>query len=211
MENRKTNLTRRFAIRQSVWNLHTFCVRFCILFAFFLLAFLILIRTNFLHTPPFFSSRFTLPLPSSLPSSLPPSSSSSAPSSLPPSSPLSFSFSSVVHFSNFHLPFRIQMPFSSAVAFPCAGRPVLGAVLVMSRRNGTGAIRREAIRQSWGRTAPKDVVIRFVVGNASKSERKRAEKKEDAFLEAEQRKYGDLIRCDLEDTYGNLHLKGCIF
>lgn len=29
----------------------------------------------------------------------------------------------------------------------------------------------------------------------------------DALLEAEQAKYGDLIRYNVEDTYGNLHLK----
>uniref|UniRef100_A0A914I3Y4 Hexosyltransferase n=1 Tax=Globodera rostochiensis TaxID=31243 RepID=A0A914I3Y4_GLORO len=114
-----------------------------------------------------------------------------------------FNFSPVVRFSNIHLPFVVKVPLGAGT-FPCAGRSVLGVVLVMSRRDA--AVCREGIRRSWGGAAPNNVIIRFVIGNASKTEGKLAAK-DDALLDVEQQKYGDLIRYDLEDSYRNLFQK----
>uniref|UniRef100_A0A183C1M2 Hexosyltransferase n=1 Tax=Globodera pallida TaxID=36090 RepID=A0A183C1M2_GLOPA len=188
------NLVRRLTIRQqSVWNFQAICFRLFIFATFLLLAaFLILIRL--------FNVRRE-PVPSSSPTFVPP-----PPIRCPnvPSTSV-FNFSSVVRFSNIRRPFVVKVPLDAA-AFPCAGRPVLGAVLVMSRRNADAAMRREGIRRSWGGAAPDDVIIRFVIGKAGKDERKSAAKNDD-LLEEEQRKFGDLLRYDVEDVYGNLHLK----
>uniref|UniRef100_A0A914HM56 Hexosyltransferase n=1 Tax=Globodera rostochiensis TaxID=31243 RepID=A0A914HM56_GLORO len=190
----KLNLVRRLTIRQqSIWNFQAICFRLFIFVTFLLLvAFLILIRLlNVRREPvPSSSPTFVRPPPTRCPNV---------------SSTSVFNFSSIVRFSNIRRPFAVKVPLDAA-AFPCAGRPMLGAVLVMSRRNANAAMRREGIRRSWGGAAPDDVIIRFVIGKAGKDEGKSAAKN-DIKLEEEQRKFGDLLRYDVEDVYGNLHLK----
>uniref|UniRef100_A0A183BN59 Hexosyltransferase n=1 Tax=Globodera pallida TaxID=36090 RepID=A0A183BN59_GLOPA len=186
------NFARLLTIRQSVWKCRALCFRLFILITFLLLAFLLILFfwRNLLHVPPMSLAQT-------------PSTSRPPPPSRCPNNSM-FNFSSVVRFSNIHLPFVVKVPLGAGT-FPCAGRSVLGAVLVMSRRNA--AVCREGIRRSWGgAAAPNNVIIRFVIGNASKAEGKLTAKN-DALLDVEQQKYGDLIRYDLEDSYRNLYLK----
>uniref|UniRef100_A0A914I392 Hexosyltransferase n=1 Tax=Globodera rostochiensis TaxID=31243 RepID=A0A914I392_GLORO len=229
--NRKLNFARLLPIRQSVCSFKKYrALCLFILVTFLLLVFLLvlLLWRNFLHVPcpltdcpsladcpltdcpltdcPSMTDCLSL---TDCPDTKPPMSLAQTPSTSRPPPPSRcpnnsmFTFSSVVRFSNIHLPFVVKVPLGAGT-FPCAGRSVLGVVLVMSRRNA--AVCREGIRRSWGGAVPNNVIIRFVIGNASKAEGKLAAK-DDALLDVEQQKYGDLIRYDLEDSYRNLHLK----
>ncbi|KAL3091288.1 hypothetical protein niasHS_002959 [Heterodera schachtii] len=107
-----------------------------------------------------------------------------------------------IRFKNIRLPYSFRFLYEK----PCP-KPTKLLILVMTRRNAF--IQRNSIRKTWASDALNDTVIRFLIGDAPKSDaRNQKARDEQIKLELEFKKFGDLIFLNgITDNYQNLHLK----
>lgn len=173
---------RKFTIRNSTWNFRSLLIRFLVVSILILFFLWIFVQFNILIFSKLNEAIFSQTWLNN-----------------PASGKASELCNFTITFSNLKKQYTMPKP----PIEPCDGKKIKLLILIMSRRESEE--KRHGIRNSWGRDAPKGVIIRFVIGSHTPSEQNHTVT--DMALENEQRKFADLIRYDIADGYENLHFK----